>query len=196
MDHLADDSVRSYLERESSLIYLQYTQRCQAYPHLLFQVQGDFIARSLGLQTERWLDRSYKSGLITRAVYNKVAEAVVEQEDKAMQMLERFQHPSPLDLIAQASAFQHLTPQDVEALAANIKTRILHTGEVLKLGGDVHEGFLVVKSGMYEHVQATKDHRRHAHFITGDAVDCQREVGMLKTVVPGEILLVDRPPGG
>ena len=48
MDHLADDSVRSYLERESSLIYLQYTQLCQAYSHLLFQVQGDFIARSLG----------------------------------------------------------------------------------------------------------------------------------------------------
>ena len=196
MDHLEDDSVRSYLERESSLIYLQYTQLCQAYPHLLFQVQGDFIARSLGLQTERWLDRSYKSGLITRAVYNKVAEAVVEQEDKAMQMLQRFQHPSPSDLIAQATAFHHLTPQDVEVLAANTKTRNLHTGEVPKLGGDMHEGFLVVKSGMYEHVQATKDHRRHAHFITGDAVDCQREVGMLKTVVPGEILLVDRPPGG
>ena len=152
MDHLEDDSVRSYLERESSLIYLQYTQLCQAYSHLLFQVQGDFIARSLGLQTERWLDRSYKSGLITRAVYNKVAVVVIEQEDKAMQMLERFQHPSPSDLIAQASAFQHLTPQDLEALAANTKPRILHTGEALKLGGEVHEGFLVVKSGMYEHL--------------------------------------------
>jgi hypothetical protein len=106
----------------------------------------------LGLQTERWLDRSYKSGLITRAVYNKVAEAVVEQEDKAMQMLQRFQHPSPSDLIAQATAFHHLTPQDVEVLAANTKTRNLHTGEVPKLGGDMHEGFLVVKSGMYEHL--------------------------------------------
>lgn len=125
-----------------------------------------------------------------------MAEAVVAQEDKAMQMLERFQHPSPSDLIAQASAFHHLTQQGIEALAANAKTRILHAGEVLKLGGEVHEGFIVVKSGMYEHVQATKDHRRHAHFITGDAVDGQREVGMLKTVVPGEILLVDRPLGG
>jgi hypothetical protein len=42
-----------------------------------------------------------------------VAEAVIELEEKAMQMLERFQHPSPSDLIAQASAFQHLTPQDL-----------------------------------------------------------------------------------
>lgn len=81
-----------------------------------------------------------------------MAEAVIELEEKAMQMLERFQHPSPSDLIAQASAFQHLTPQDLEALAANTKTRNLHTGEVLKLGGEVHEGFLVVKSGMYEHL--------------------------------------------
>ena len=37
-------------------------------------------------------------------------------------------------------------------MAANTKTRNLHTGEVLKLGGEVHEGFLVVKSGMYEHL--------------------------------------------
>ena len=172
MDHLEDDSVRSYLERECSLIYLQYTQLCQAYPHLLFQVQGDFIARSLGLQTERWLDRSYKSGLITRAVYNKVAVVVIEQEDKAMQMLERFQHPSPSDLIAQASAFQHLTPQDLEALAANTKPRILHTGEALKLGGEVHEGFLVVKSGMYEHLID------HSGAKTGTKHSCQTNLSL------------------
>ena len=50
-----------------------------------------------------------------------MAEAVIELEEKAMQMLERFQHPSPSDLIAQASAFHHLTQQGIEALAANAK---------------------------------------------------------------------------
>ena len=196
IDRLEDDSVRSYLERESSLIYQQYTQLCQAYPHLLFQVQGDFIARSLGLQTERWLDRSFKSGLITRAVYNKVTEAVYEQEEKAMQMLERFQHPSPTDLIAHASPFHHLGDESISELAGKAQPRILHKGESLRLGGETYGGFLVVKSGMYEHVQDTKDHRRHAHFITGDAVDGLNETGMLKTIVPGEILLVDRPASG
>ena len=196
IDRLEDDSVRSYLERESSLIYQQYTQLCQAYPHLLFQVQGDFIARSLGLQTERWLDRSFKSGLITRAVYNKVTEAVYEQEEKAMQMLERFQHPSPTDLIAHASPFHHLGEESISELAGKAQPRILHKGESLRLGGETYGGFLVVKSGMYEHVQDTKDHRRHAHFITGDAVDGLNETGMLKTIVPGEILLVDRPASG
>ena len=194
LNGLEDDSVRAYIERESSLIYLQYTQLCQAYPHLLFQVQGDFITKSLGLQTERWLDRSYKSGLITRAVYNKVAETVVEQEDKAMKMLERFQHPSTSDLIAHAAAFHHLPPETIGTLASSAQSRILHKGDIVNLGGEDHSGFLVVKSGMYEHVQATKDNRRHAHFITGDAVDGLTETGVLKTVVPGEILLVDRPP--
>jgi hypothetical protein len=81
----------------------------------------------------------------------------------------------------------------IGALAKSAQSRILHKGDIVKLGGEDHAGFLVVKSGMYEHVQSTKDHRRHAHFITGDAVDGQRETGLLKTVVPGEILLVDRP---
>ncbi|NCX21736.1 MAG: hypothetical protein EBX17_00865 [Betaproteobacteria bacterium] len=196
IDRLEDDSVRSYLERESSLIYQQYTQLCQAYPHLLFQVQGDFIARSLGLQTERWLDRSFRSGLITRAVYNKVTEAIHEQEAKAMQMLEQFQHPSPSDLIAHASPFHHLSADRIADLARNAQPRILHKGESFSLGGETHAGFLVVKSGMYEHVQNTKDHRRHAHFITGDAVDGLNETGVLKTVVPGEVLLVSRPLTG
>ena len=196
IDRLEDDSVRSYLERESSLIYQQYTQLCQAYPHLLFQVQGDFIARSLGLQTERWLDRSFKSGLITRAVYNKVTEAILEQEAKAMQMLERFQHPSPTDLIAHASPFHHLSADRIAELESKAQLRILHKGESFSLGGETHAGFLVVKSGMYEHVQTKKDHRRHAHFITGDTVDGLHETGMLKTVVPGEILLVARPVAG
>ncbi|NDG54773.1 MAG: sodium:proton antiporter [Betaproteobacteria bacterium] len=163
---------------------------------LLFQVQGDFIARSLGLQTERWLDRSFRSGLITRAVYNKVTEAIHEQEAKAMQMLEQFQHPSPSDLIAHASPFHHLSADRIADLARNAQPRILHKGESFSLGGETHAGFLVVKSGMYEHVQNTKDHRRHAHFITGDAVDGLNETGVLKTVVPGEVLLVSRPLTG
>lgn len=193
LDRIADETVRSYLEREAHLIYMQYTKLCTAYPHLLFQVQGDFITRSLGLQTERWLDRSYKSGLITRAVYNKVAETVAQQENMTMQMLDRFQHPVPSDLIAHAKPFHQLPPEIINALASEAKPRILHTGEVFALAGEMHSGFIVIKSGMYEHVQSSKDHRRHVHLITGDAVDGQHETGMLKTVVPGEVYLVGRP---
>ncbi len=189
-EDIRDPAVLEHLHQTSARLYTQYTQLSKAYPHVLFQVQADFIARALSRRTHRWLDRSLKSGFITRAVHRQVAETISQQEAEAMQALDHFRHPEPAFLVAQTEAFQGLSADTIAELVRRSERHFVHEGHVLDLSDLPGIQAVIVMSGLHEHRQPNQQARRHPHWVTGDAVMPGPTAGELVTVVSGELLWV------
>ena len=150
---ISDDTTLEINKRWKESVDSHIQDFYQIYPHYAAIVQAQFISNATRARSEKSLRALFDIGIISPSVFAKANAAFTEVYRTSFYEAQQLVRPSAVYLLARVPLFNLLPRVALRTLADSMKSRVLHSDQILCKSGEMADSMFLVLAGILE----TKD---------------------------------------